>query len=492
MGFTNALDCSNVAVVQGGEGTLYPKTAPFRPHVGYPEFGGLVAPGLEINSIYSLCRRLFVSLGFDKTRFDSHGWNPLGEIVKPGMKVLLKPNLVRHLHMRGGEYQAVVTHASVVRCVLDYVALALKGDGEILVGDAPVQGADFSKILSRTGLQEVCDDVAKTWNMAVKIVDFRLTSVELDEDHREISSNQLSGDLEGYCSVDLGKGSLLIPLAAQCDRFRVTNYNCREMAQHHNQDVNEYLIPKSVLRADVVINLPKLKTHRKVGLTAALKNLVGINGHKDWLPHHREGAVSEGGDEYLKASMIKKLKSNLEEKMLYQDRLTHKLSSVSVNVLGRMSKIIGNDPYEEGSWHGNDTVWRMVLDLNRALLYADQNGDLQDTPQRKCLTIVDAILAGEGEGPMEPDPVACAMLVGGCSSLAVDFALAELIGFDYRKIPLIANGFSVKEWPLVAFSPQEVNVKKIAVDTLGLVIEPAEISFRFTPPSGWKNHIELE
>ncbi len=491
MGLDDILGCSNVSVVQGIEKVCYPSQAPFRPHLGYPEFGERIPLGEEPNHVYALCRNLFVSLGLDKDRWGTSHWNPLGDLVKPGMKVLLKPNLVRHLHMRGGVYQAVVTHASIVRCLLDYVALALNGSGEIVVGDAPVQGADFSTIVSKTGLQDVCDDVASNWNISIKVVDFRLSSIELDDQHREISSKKLAGDMTGYRAVDLAQKSLLVPLVDQCSRFRVTNYDCCEMSMHHNHEVNEYLIPQTVLNADVVINLPKLKTHRKVGLTAALKNLVGINGHKDWLPHHREGGVSEGGDEYLRSSVFKKFISSLEEKMLYQSKLTHRFSSFSVSLLKKMSALVGDDPYEEGSWHGNDTVWRMVLDLNRILLYADHEGNLRDVPQRKCLTIVDAILAGEGEGPMAPDPVECSMLVGGMSSLAVDFALSGLVGFDYRKIPLLANGFGIVDWPLVKFSSGDVNVAKHAVDASGCVASDEITAFRFTPPSGWKNHIEM-
>src|SRR4029450_3442025 len=49
--------------------------------------------------------------------------------------------------------------------------------------------------------------------------------------------------------------------------------------------------------ADVLINLPKFKTHKKVGITCALKNLVGINANKNWLPHHTEGTPDLGGDQ---------------------------------------------------------------------------------------------------------------------------------------------------------------------------------------------------
>ena len=34
----------------------------------------------------------------------------------------------------------------------------------------------------------------------------------------------------------------------------------------------------------VLINIPKLKTHKKVGLTVALKNLVGTTPRTNWLP----------------------------------------------------------------------------------------------------------------------------------------------------------------------------------------------------------------
>jgi hypothetical protein len=35
-----------------------------------------------------------------------------------------------------------------------------------------------------------------------------------------------------------------------------------------------------------------------VGMTCALKNLVGINANKNWLPHHTEGTPEQGGDQF--------------------------------------------------------------------------------------------------------------------------------------------------------------------------------------------------
>ena len=85
--------------------------------------------------------------------------------------------------------------------------------------------------------------------------------------------------------------------------FRVTMYDHRLMQAHHDQRKHEYLVSNSVLDADLIINLAKLKCHSKAGITGALKNLVGINGHKEYLPHHTNGSPAEGGDQYACRSM---------------------------------------------------------------------------------------------------------------------------------------------------------------------------------------------
>ena len=470
----------------------YPVEQPFRPEEAYPELKGRVAVGREQNITYALFRRLLRDLGMDIGHFSTPDWNPFSEIIFPGQKVLIKPNLVRHLHLGGGDYNAVVTHGSLVRCVLDYVALALQGRGEIAVGDAPVQSADFALIVERMGLREICRDVAEIWQIPVRLSDFRLWCVHLDESHRVVSGGALEGDTAGYCRVDLGKRSLLSPLGSQSEKFRVTNYDPTEMGKHHNRSTNEYLIPRTVLDADVIISLPKLKTHRKVGLTAALKNVVGINGHKDWLPHHRVGSLDEGGDEYLRASVLKRMQTQLAERI---DRAPHspvnRLGRLMDRVLGGLARSIAPDPFFEGSWYGNDTLWRTALDLNRLLLYADRKGIMMDVPQRKCLTVVDAMVAGEGDGPMEPTPRSCGILAGGMNPVAVDAVLATMIGFDFRKIPLIANGFNVKDWPLVGFGPQKVRVCSRDSRWGSLRVGEARQGLCFTPPSGWLGNVEL-
>ena len=308
-----------------------------------------------------------------------------------------------------------------------------------------------------------------------------------------LDGSSLGGDPRGYRAVDLDGSSILTPLDEHSRKFRVTSYDCQEMNRHHNENNHEYLIPKSVLEADVVVNLPKLKTHRKVGITAALKNLVGINGHKDWLPHHRAGSVNEGGDEYRDPSIVKKVQGRLIEGI--DKDPSSKMNSLrrfSVRVTNHIVKRYSSEPFFEGSWYGNETLWRTVLDLNRLLIYADKNGKVCNSPQRKCLTVVDGIIAGEGEGPMEPDPRKCGLLIGGGSPAAVDAVLSAIIGFDYKKIPLIRNAFNIAELPLTDFLPDEIEIRSNNEDWSALKVDEPSNIFRFKPAAGWIGHIEPE
>jgi hypothetical protein len=92
-----------------------------------------------------------------------------------------------------------------------------------------------------------------------------------------------------------------------------------------------------------------------------------------------------------------------------------------------------------GDWEGNDTTWRMVLDLNTALRFADRQGRLQATPQRAWWSVVDGVIAGEGQGPLGTRPKACGVILGGPDPVAVDATAAWLMGFDPAQIRMVAR-----------------------------------------------------
>jgi hypothetical protein len=146
------------------------------------------------------------------------------------------------------------------------------------------------------------------------------------------------------------------------------------------------------------------------------------------------------------------------------------------------------DPYFEGSWWGNDTLWRTVLDLNRILFYADANGQMNGKAQRKYLSLIDGFLAGEGEGPLEPTPRASGLIIAGFSPAIVDSVCARLMGFDPDKIPLIHHALesawltgSGKEIEIVSNEPRWT--RTLSWDRAG--------SLSFQPSLGWVGHIEL-
>jgi uncharacterized protein (DUF362 family) len=92
----------------------------------------------------------------------------------------------------------------------------------------------------------------------------------------------------------LGQHSAFHEISNLCHLLYGAEYETSELRSHHHDDIHEYLISRTVIEADCVINLPKLKTHKKTGITVSMKNLVGINGNKNWLPHHREGTPAQG------------------------------------------------------------------------------------------------------------------------------------------------------------------------------------------------------
>jgi hypothetical protein len=130
-------DRQNTVAVNVQKGALYPVAAPFHPSEPYPEY-----PFLEIsterNHAYEMVRDCLTLLEYDKHHVGLRKWNPLDQIVRPGDLVLVKPNLIKEAHQFDqSEWQSVMTHGSIIRAVTDYVILALKGRGKIIIADAP-------------------------------------------------------------------------------------------------------------------------------------------------------------------------------------------------------------------------------------------------------------------------------------------------------------------------------------------------------------------
>jgi uncharacterized protein (DUF362 family) len=142
------------------------------------------------------------------------GLRELGVDVR-GRRVLLKPNMV--------EYHAdspINTHPHVVAAAAS--ALLSAGAARVVVGEGPGHRRDIEYLLDSTGTGDVIDDL-------------RLQFVDLNSD-------------------DVRQ----VPLRSNYTRL------------------GSVWLPVSLLDADFVVSLPKLKTHHYAGMTGSMKNFFGV------------------------------------------------------------------------------------------------------------------------------------------------------------------------------------------------------------------------
>jgi hypothetical protein len=141
-----------------------------------------------------------------------------------------------------------------------------------------------------------------------------------------------------------------------------------------------------------------------------------------------------------------------------------------------------------GNWHGNDTCWRMVLDLNKCLFFHDGSGAPRLRP-RRYLAVVDGIIGGEGNGPMAPDPKPCGLLLAGTHPLAVDCVAATLMGFHWETLRLLARAFHMRAPTFASFAPGDIRVITNHSAWQGALDDISE-TFHFRPHFGWTGAIE--
>jgi hypothetical protein len=179
-----------------------------------------------------------------------------------------------------------------------------------------------------------------------------------------------------------------------------------------------------------------MKTHKKAGLTGALKNLVGLNGHKEFLPHHIVGPYGGGGDCYCSPNTFMGWRDRLIDHY-WSNQGNFPISKrkgylILIGLLRRLAKITGGDGISSGSWSGNETVWRMTLDLNHEFYFGERS-------PKKVISIVDGIIAGEGEGPLWPTPKPLGMVIVGENPVCIDAAIASIMGYNISRIPTVHN-----------------------------------------------------
>ncbi|MBK9141784.1 MAG: DUF362 domain-containing protein [Candidatus Melainabacteria bacterium] len=137
-----------------------------------------------------------------------------------GKNVVLKPNMVEYR-----KDMPIHTNPLVVRAVIEFVRD--RGAASVTVAEGPGHMRDTEFLLQVMGIQDVLEE------MDVPFVDLNLDDLDkVPNPH-------------GFTSLD------------------------------------HFYLPATITRADVVVSLPKLKTHHWVGVTCSMKNLFGtVPGRK--------------------------------------------------------------------------------------------------------------------------------------------------------------------------------------------------------------------
>ena len=463
---------------------------PFHPPSKFPEYRGTgIDPG---NRVYAEVRETLHMLGMDKENFGTAHWNPFGGIVTPGMTVFVKPNTVRHHHLSNKDIFSVITHASILRPILDYICIALENRGRIIIGDSQVIFGEFDKAMAISQIEGLLKWYVGQTTIPIECFDLRIVRGARSWMYGRWARKRVEQDPRGYKVVDLGDRSCFKGIDPR--RLRIAIANHKNMYKYHSDGKHQYVFPGSVIASDAIINIAKLKTHRRTAVTLAIKNFMGLPALKDCLPHFITGSVEEGGDQYIHPSIRKRAVLVLHDQIQSNPFIPVKFACAVVK------KIIWNthmiypfkDDIYEAMWYGNDTLWRTLIDLNRIALYADKDGVIRNSVQRNYFALIDGIIGGEKDGPVSPDPVASGVLMAGYNSVSMDMVAATLMGFDVEKIPMIWNAFKSagSELPLFMGNIEDLRIHDNK-GVFGLEEYKKVRNLRFEPHPNWKGHVEL-
>src|SRR6185503_18668015 len=122
--------------------------------------------------------------------------------------------------------------------------------------------------------------------------------------------------------------------------------------------------------------------------------------------------------------------------------------------------------------------------------FFDGAGQRRTKPLR-YLAVVDGIIAGEGNGPMAPDPKPCGVVLAGTHPVAVDCAAATLMGFDWQRLRLLEHAFAMREMDFVSFRSGEIELISNRPAWSG-PLNQIEQTFELRPPFGWVGALENE
>lgn len=202
-----------------------------------------------------------------QNQIDSMVWKALDlqgsaiKLLKPGVKVLIKPNIVGAVADQIGEN----TDTRVVKAVVKYVHWRCGGNCSIKIGEASPRPmpyeiafsggtAAWTELWDKTGYPAVLDEL------------------------KALGINVDTVNLNGGCTVN--------PLQNLTERL--VPHGGYATPQH-----GKYFIHNAIISADVYITVPVLKVHNP-GITAALKNQIGTAPGNRYGFNKVKGVLADG------------------------------------------------------------------------------------------------------------------------------------------------------------------------------------------------------
>jgi len=304
------------------------------------------------------------------------------------------------------------------------------GATEIYVGDGGVGVSGTNNVMNNAGYSDMISELASR-HPGITIETVNLNALGNGWHWISLGSDSSFAG-SGYTHYDLSPGS---------GTLHGHPYYSTSDPQGVNPDgdvLGWYAVSDKTLDADVIINVPKMKTHQLMMATLSIKNLVGCT-----------------------------LSSTYDE-----------------GVGDPTARIPHNKTDREENYFNNDIFWRAILDVNKIILYTDEDGILQPTQQRMYLNVIDGIQAMErsqhhvyGGGGI---PYDSHVVVAGVDPVAVDAVACRLMGYDFNAIPSIANADSDTIHPIGTNDPENIAI-------VGEVID-SEIDHVFEFNSAWAEY----
>ena len=139
-----------------------------------------------------------------------------------GLRVLLKPNFVEYSPDR-----PVTTHVDLLAETVR--AFRERGAAEVVIGEGPGHNPDTDEVWFRSGLYQIADEVG------ARVVDLNVDDLVLTHLRTFPEGNGFRG-----------------------------------------RALERVYLPKTLFDADVIVSMPKMKTHHWAGVTLGMKNLFGV------------------------------------------------------------------------------------------------------------------------------------------------------------------------------------------------------------------------